>query len=67
MPYTAPDYYQIDDLLTEEHKIVRQSVRDFVDKEIMPIIDGCAQRHEPIPGLMKKLGDIGALGPYIPE
>lgn len=67
MPYTAPDYYQIDDLLTEEHKIVRQSVRDFVDKEIMPIIDGCAQRHEPIHGLMKKLGDIGALGPYIPE
>lgn len=67
MPYKAPDYYQIDDLLTEEHKIVRQSIRDFVDKEIMPVIDEHAQKHEPIPGLMKKLGDIGALGPYIPE
>jgi glutaryl-CoA dehydrogenase len=67
MPYKAPDYYQIDDLLTEEHKIVRQSIRDFVDKEIMPVIDQYAQNHEPIPGLMKKLGDIGALGPYIPE
>lgn len=67
MPYKAPDYYKIDDLLTEEHKIVRQSIRDFVDKEIMPVIDQYAQKHEPIPGLMKKLGDIGALGPYIPE
>lgn len=67
MPFKAPDYYQIDDLLTEEHKIVRQSIRDFVDKEIIPVIDSYAQKHQPIPGLMKKLGDIGALGPYIPE
>jgi glutaryl-CoA dehydrogenase len=62
-----PDYFNIDDLLTEEHKIVRQSIRDFVDKEIKPIIDSYAHKHEPIPGLMKKLGEIGALGPYIPE
>ena len=66
MPYSAPDYYQIDELLSEEHKIIRQSIRDFVDKEIIPVIDSYAQKHEPIPGLMKKLGDIGALGPYIP-
>ena len=66
MPYAAPDYYQIDELLSEEHKIIRQSIRDFVDKEIIPVIDSYAQKHEPIPGLMKKLGDIGALGPYIP-
>lgn len=61
------DYFQIDELLTDEHKMVRQMVRDYVDKEIMPIIDDHAHKHIPIPGLMKSLGSIGALGPYIPE
>ena len=61
------DYFEIDDLLTEEHLIIRQSVRDFVDKEIKPIIDECAHEHKDVPDLMKKLGAIGALGPYIPE
>jgi glutaryl-CoA dehydrogenase len=61
------DYFQIDELLTEEHLMVRQMVRDFVDKEIMPIIDEHAHKHTPIPNLMKSLGSIGALGPYIPE
>jgi glutaryl-CoA dehydrogenase len=61
------DYFQIDELLTEEHLMVRQMVRDYVDKEIMPIIDDHAHKHTPIPNLMKSLGSIGALGPYIPE
>ena len=52
------DYFLIDDLLTDEHKMIRQTVRDFVDKEIMPIIDHFAQMHEPTPNLMKKLGAI---------
>lgn len=63
----ATDYYQIDDLLTEEHKLIRQTVRDFVNQEIKPVIDEAAQNHTDIPGLMPKLGAIGALGPYIPE
>lgn len=61
------DYFQIDELLTDEHKMIRQTVRDYVDKEIMPIIDEHAHKHIPIPNLMKNLGAIGALGPYIPE
>jgi glutaryl-CoA dehydrogenase len=61
------DYFLIDDLLTDEHKMVRQVVRDFVNKEIMPVIDEHAHNHTPIPNLMQKLGAIGALGPYIPE
>ena len=61
------DYFQIDELLSEEHKLIRQTVRDYVDKEIIPIIDEHAQKHIPIPNLMKSLGAIGALGPYIPE
>lgn len=61
------DYYLIDDLLTAEHKLIRNSVRDFVNEEIKPVIDEHAQNHTEIPDLMKKLGAIGALGPYIPE
>nr|WP_314543646.1 acyl-CoA dehydrogenase family protein [uncultured Empedobacter sp.] len=64
---STTDYFKIDDLLTEEHKLIRQSVRDFVDNEIKPVIDDAAQHHNDIPDLMKKLGAIGALGPYIPE
>lgn len=64
---STTDYFKIDDLLTEEHKLIRQSVRDFVDNEIKPVIDDAAQHHKDIPDLMKKLGEIGALGPYIPE
>ena len=63
---STTDYFKIDDLLTDEHKLIRQSVRDFVDTEIKPVIDDAAQNHTDIPHLMKKLGAIGALGPYIP-
>lgn len=63
----ATDYYQIDDLLSEEHKLIRQTVRDFVNQDIKPVIDEMAQNHTDIPDLMPKLGAIGALGPYIPE
>ena len=63
----ATDYFHIDDLLTEEHKLVRQAVRDFVNQEIKPVIDEAAHNHTDIPDLMPKLGGIGALGPYIPE
>lgn len=64
---TIPDYYMMDDLLTDEHKLIRQSVRDWVESFVMPKIDEAAQNHTDIPGLMKELGKIGALGPYIPE
>ena len=67
-PLTSiPDYYGIDSLLTEEHLLIRQSVRDWVESFVMPKIDEAAQNHEDIPNLMKELGKIGALGPYISE
>lgn len=64
---TIPDYYGIDTLLTEEHKLIRLSVRGWVESFVMPKIDQAAQDHTDIPNLMKELGAIGALGPYIPE
>ena len=44
--FQAPDYYQIDDLLTEEHKLIRNSVREWVKKEVSPIIEDYAQKAE---------------------
>lgn len=67
-PLTSiPDYFLMDGLLTEEHKLIRQSVRDWVESFVMPKIDDAAQNHTDIPGLMQELGKIGALGPYISE
>jgi glutaryl-CoA dehydrogenase len=64
--FEAPDYYLIDELLTEEHKLLRNSVRDWVKKEVSPIIEDYAQRAEFPKHLVKGLGEIGAFGPTIP-
>lgn len=64
---SIPDYFLVDQLLTEEHKLVRQSIRDWVESFVMPQIDQAAQNHHDLPNLMRELGAIGALGPYIPE
>lgn len=64
--FESPDYYLLDELLSEEHKLVRQSVRDFVKKEVSPIIEDYAQRAEFPKQLVKGLGEIGAFGPTIP-
>ncbi len=64
--YEQPDFYQLDDLLTEEHKLVRSSIRDFVKREISPYIEDWAQRaHFPYE-MVKKFGDVGAFGPTLP-
>jgi len=65
--FEGVDFYQVDDLLTEEHKLIRSSIRDFVKKEISPYIEDWAQRaHFPYE-IVKKFGDVGAFGPQIPE
>lgn len=64
--YESPDYYQLDELLTEEHKLIRSSVRDWVKKELSPIIEDYAQKAEFPHQLVKGLAEIGAFGPTIP-
>lgn len=64
--FEHPDFYSIDDLLTEEHKLIRQTMRQFVKREITPYIEDWAQRaHFPYE-IIKKFGDVGAFGPTIP-
>jgi glutaryl-CoA dehydrogenase len=65
--FQAPDYYNLDDLLTEEHKLVRQAARDWVKRDVSPIIEDYAQRAEFPKQIISGLAEIGAFGPYIPE
>ncbi len=65
--FQAPDYFNLDDLLTEEHKLVRDSARAWVKREVSPIIEDYAQRAEFPKQIIKGLGEIGGFGPYIPE
>ncbi len=60
------DYFQVDELLSEEHKLVRDSVREWVKKEVSPIVEDYCQRAEFPRQWIKGLGEIGAFGPYIP-
>lgn len=65
--YTSPDYYFLDDLLTEEHKLIRETVRNWVKKELSPVIEDYAQRAEFPKILLKGLAELGAFGPTIPQ
>ena len=65
--FQSPDYFNVDELLTEEHKLVRESVRNYVKKEISPIIEDYAQRAEFPQQIVKQMGELGVFGPTIPE
>lgn len=65
--FQGVDYYNIDDLLSEEHKLIRETARAWVKKEVSPIIEEAYEKAEFPRHLIKGLGEIGAFGPYIPE
>ena len=64
--YQGHDYYLLDELLTEEHKLIRETAREWVKKEVSPIIEEAAEKCEFPRHLLPGLGEIGAFGPYIP-
>lgn len=61
------DYYLVDELLTDEHKLIRDTVRNWVKKDVSPIIEDYAQKSEFPKQIIKGLGEVGAFGPYIPQ
>ncbi len=65
--YTGHDYYLLDELLEEEHLLVRDAVRSFVKQEVTPIIEYYAEKSAFPRHLVKGLAEIGAFGPSIPE
>ena len=65
--FEAPDYYNLDDLFNEEHKLVREAARNWVKRDMSPIIESYAQKGEFPKQIINGLAEIGAFGPYIPE
>ena len=65
--FEAPDYYNLDDLLSEEHKLIRDAARQWVKRDVSPIIEEYAQKAEFPNQIISGLAEIGAFGPYIPE
>ncbi|APX99279.1 glutaryl-CoA dehydrogenase [Lacinutrix venerupis] len=65
--FEAPDYYNLDELLTDEHKLVRDAAREWVKRDVSPIIEEAAQKAEFPKSIINGLAEIGAFGPYIPE
>ncbi len=65
--YQHPDYYLLDELLTDEHKLIRDSVRAYVKKDISPIIEEYAQKAEFPKQIIKGLGELGCFGPFVPQ
>lgn len=64
--FQAPDYYNIDELLNDEHRLVRDAAREWVKREVSPIIEDYAQKAEFPKQIINGLAEIGAFGPYIP-
>ena len=65
--FEAPDYYNLDELLSEEHLLVRDAAREWVKRDVSPIIEEYAQNAEFPKQIVSGLANIGAFGPYIPE
>ena len=64
--FEAPDYLNLDDLLSDEHKLVRDAAREWVKRDVSPIIEEYAQKAEFPEQIIGGLAEIGAFGPYIP-
>jgi glutaryl-CoA dehydrogenase len=65
--YSPPDHYLVDELLTKEHLIIRSAIRDWVDRSVKPIIEEASQQHSFPIHLVREMGEMGVLGPFIPQ
>lgn len=64
--YQHPDYYLLDELLSDEHKLIRDTVRAWVKKEVSPFIETWAQNCEFPKHLVPQMGELGIFGPTVP-
>ncbi len=64
--FTAPDHYLVDELFTDEQKLVRDSTREWVNRSVKPIIEEYSEKAKFPFHLVKEMGDMGTFGPFIP-
>ena len=69
MKFKGVDYYNIDELLSEEEKMTRNLVREFLENEVEPLVTDAFHQEKPlnVEELAPKMGQLGMLGPFIPE
>lgn len=67
MAFSAPDYLDLDELFTEDEKMVRDTVRNFVEQEVLPIIEKHYEAGTYPMDLHKKMAQLGLYGIFIPE
>jgi glutaryl-CoA dehydrogenase len=65
--FQAPDYFLMDELLSDEHKLIRDAARDWVKRDVSPIIEEACQNAIFPKQILSGLADVGAFGPYIPN
>ncbi|MBN1300211.1 MAG: acyl-CoA dehydrogenase family protein [Melioribacteraceae bacterium] len=65
--FSGIDYYQIESQFTDEEILVRNSVREFVDNEVIPVIEGHYQNGTFPEHLIKKLAELGLFGITLPS
>ena len=65
--FQSPDYYLLDELLTTEHLLIRKTIREFIKREVSPIIEEVCQSCVFPMDLIPKLGELGCFGPFIPN
>ncbi|MBU1011188.1 MAG: acyl-CoA dehydrogenase family protein [Bacteroidetes bacterium] len=64
--YIAPDHFLVDELFSEEQKIVRGSIRDWVTRKVKPVIEDHYERAKFPDYLIREMGELGIFGPFIP-
>jgi glutaryl-CoA dehydrogenase len=67
MKFEGVDYYHIDDLLTEEEKLIRQTIREFVDDKVIPIIEKHYREGTFPMHLIPEMSELGIFGATLPE
>ncbi|WP_430905363.1 acyl-CoA dehydrogenase family protein, partial [Maribacter flavus] len=60
--FEAPDKYNLDDILSDEHKLERDAARQRVKRDISPIIEMYVQKAQFPKQIIGGLADIGAFG-----
>ena len=65
--YEAHDYYMMDEFLSEEQKLIRDSLRSYLKKDVYPIIEDYYEKAEFPSQIIQGLADHGCFGPYIPQ
>ncbi|MDI9645778.1 MAG: acyl-CoA dehydrogenase [Archaeoglobales archaeon] len=67
--FRGVDFYSVDELLTNDEKLVRNSVREFLEKEISPLVINAWHEEKPLnfKEIAKRFGELGMLGTFIPE